>query len=110
MSQVKFLCRLDDIADGAATAATIETEDGPTSVIVLRQGEAALAYYNVCPHAGRNLDYAPGKFLVSKGRITCAVHGACFAVQSGGYLAGPGGGDLVALPVEVIDGEVWTSA
>lgn len=110
MSQVKFLCRLADIADGAATAATLETADGPVSVIVLREGEGAVAYYNECPHAGRNLDYAPGKFLVSKGKITCAVHGACFAVQSGEYIAGPGGGDLVTLSVEIIEGEVWASA
>lgn len=110
MSQVKFLCRVEDIADGSAIAVSLDTEAGATSVILLREDEGVFAYYNECPHAGRNLDYVPGKFLVSKGNITCAVHGACFAVRSGDCVAGPGGGSLVALPVEIIDGEVWTSA
>jgi len=100
------LCRLDDIPDGDAIAVPIASASGGFELIVLRQGERAFAYHNECPHAGRNLDYAPGRFLVRDGRITCAVHGATFAVDSGACLGGPCRSGLVALAVDVIDGVV----
>lgn len=76
-------------------------------LIVLRRGDEVFVYHNECPHAGRNLDYAPGRFLVNKGVITCAVHGACFDVSSGACRGGPAQSGLVAVPVRVVDGAVW---
>ena len=66
------------------------------------------AWLNVCPHAGRRLDFAPGRFLRSKGGdLVCAVHGATFALPQGNCVAGPCRGDcLRAVPVHVADGEV----
>lgn len=101
------LCRLDDIPDGGAIAAHVDTATGGFELILLREGECVFAYHNECPHAGRNLDYAPGHFLVRDGRITCAVHGATFAVESGACCGGPARSGLVGLPVRVIDGAVW---
>jgi len=97
----KPLCRIDEIPDGDAIGLTLD--DG-TGVILLRQGERVFAYYNECPHAGRNLDYAPGRFLVRDGRITCAVHGAAFAVDGGDCCGGPARSGLVAVPIELTDG------
>lgn len=47
------------------------------------------AWLNSCPHQGRRLDYAPGKFLMDKGRLVCAAHGAIFEMADGGCIAGP---------------------
>lgn len=100
------LCRVADIPDGGAIGVTVPSSTGGFDVIVLRIGARVYAYHNECPHAGRNLDYAPGQFLVRDARITCAVHGATFAVESGACLGGPCRSGLVAMPVDVIAGEV----
>ena len=67
------------------------------------------AWINVCPHAGRRLDWAPGRFLASKdGLLVCAVHGASFETRGGVCEAGPCRGEsLRAVAVEVRDGAVW---
>ncbi|HET7358855.1 MAG TPA: Rieske 2Fe-2S domain-containing protein [Rhodanobacteraceae bacterium] len=101
------LCRLQDIADGGAVAVEARLEDGDESLIVLRRGDGARAYRNVCPHAGRRLDWAPGRFLFDDGVLVCAVHGASFAVDSGLCIGGPCRGEhLSAVPVAVVDGTV----
>ena len=66
------------------------------------------AWLNVCPHAGRRLDWAPGKFLRAKdGTLVCAAHGASFELVNGVCVAGPCRGEaLRAVAVEVRDGEV----
>ena len=102
------LCRLDDIADGGATAVDAQLEDGEESLIVLRHGDAACAYRNVCPHQGRRLDWAPGRFLLKNDVLTCAVHGASFATASGLCIGGPCRGEhLSSVPVTVRNGMVW---
>jgi nitrite reductase/ring-hydroxylating ferredoxin subunit len=106
MDKSQPLCRLDEIPDGNAIAARVETAAGGFELIVLRRGERVFAYHNECPHAGRNLDYAPGKFLISDGRLICAAHGATFAVETGACLGGPCSNGLAALPVAVVDGVV----
>lgn len=107
MNATPPLCRLEDIPDGDAIAARVDAPTGACELIVLRQGERAFAYHNECPHQGRHLDYAPGRFLVRDGRLICAAHGATFAVDSGDCIAGPcRGSRLAAAPVEVVDGVV----
>jgi nitrite reductase/ring-hydroxylating ferredoxin subunit len=102
------LCRLQDIADGGAVAVDVRLEDGDESLIVLRRGDSAHAYRNVCPHAGRRLDWAPGQFLKSReGHLVCAVHGATFELSGGVCVAGPCRGDaLRAVAVAVRDGDI----
>lgn len=101
------LCRLEQIPDGDAISAQVDAPDGTYELILLRQGEQAFAYYNECPHQGRNLDYAPGRFLVRDGRLMCAAHGATFTVGDGVCVAGPcRGSRLIAAPIEVVDGAV----
>ena len=84
--------------------------DGDAESLILHRDAAGgvRAWLNVCPHAGRRLDFAPGKFLRSKsGDLVCAVHGAAFALPEGNCVAGPCRGDcLRAVPVHVADGEV----
>ncbi|HET6431598.1 Rieske (2Fe-2S) protein [Dyella sp.] len=101
------LCRLHDIPDGEAIAVDAALPDGEENLIVWRRGEAVHAYLNICPHAGRRLDWAPGKFLLSKGALVCAAHGASFTASSGWCVGGPcRGQSLRRVPVTVRDGEV----
>ena len=79
------------------------------SLIVHRDAAGAVrAWLNVCPHAGRRLDWAPGQFLRSKdGLLVCAVHGASFALATGECVAGPCRGEhLREVAVQCVDGEV----
>ena len=102
------LCRLDDIPEGGAIAVDAALRDGEESVIVLRSENTVRAYLNICPHAGRRLDWAPGKFLVKDHLIVCAAHGASFQEQDGLCVGGPCRGEhLRAVPVRVTDDQVW---
>lgn len=81
--------------------------DGGMAIEVLarRQGEALSVWQNACPHAGRRLDYAPGRFLWHAGRLVCAAHGAQFELEGGRCVEGPGrGGGLTALAVSAVEG------
>jgi nitrite reductase/ring-hydroxylating ferredoxin subunit len=107
MTVRKTLCRLNDLPDGGASALDLGTEAQPDPVIVLRQGDRVFAYRNECPHTGRRLDWAPGKFLIDGNQLICAAHGACFYIESGRCFAGPARGDaLASVAVEVVDGDV----
>lgn len=97
------LCRLDEIPDGGATA----VDAGDESLILLRRGDQVRGYLNICPHAGRRLDYAPGKFLLKNDTLICAVHGATFNWGDGLCIAGPCRGEhLRAVAVQVEADEV----
>jgi nitrite reductase/ring-hydroxylating ferredoxin subunit len=106
MNPERRLCRVVDIPDGGALGIDLDTTDGPVALILLRRGAEVFAYHNECPHAGRRLEYAPGKFMVRDGRLMCAVHGATFAVADGACCGGPARSDLVAQPIRIVDGEV----
>jgi nitrite reductase/ring-hydroxylating ferredoxin subunit len=106
------LAALAALPDGVPTAC--ETDGGaPESLILLRRGDAVRGWLNVCPHAGRRLDWAPGKFLMTKtGQLVCAVHGASFELDAGECVAGPCRGQslrTVAVRVDV-DGMVRLAA
>lgn len=82
--------------------------DGENEAILLyRDDEEIHAWLNICPHAGRRLDYAPGKFLMQDGDLVCAAHGATFRLDNGECVAGPcRGASLRAVPVKWQDDEV----
>ncbi|MBP6596605.1 MAG: Rieske (2Fe-2S) protein [Arenimonas sp.] len=67
----------------------VELDGERQSLILRRDGERIQAWLNICPHAGRRLDYAPGKFLLDQGRLVCAAHGASFELEGGRCVAGP---------------------
>lgn len=104
----KSLIALDAIADGGFAEVEAPVEGSAESLILYRQGDAVRAWLNVCPHAGRRLDWAPGQFLKSKdGLLVCAVHGASFELEGGSCVAGPCRGEaLRAVEVAVVDGMI----
>lgn len=106
---VAALIALDAIAE-AGFAEVDATLDGDSESLVLyRQGVDVRGWLNICPHAGRRLDWAPGQFLKSRdGHLVCAAHGASFSLDDGACVAGPCKGDrLRAVALQVRDGQVW---
>ncbi len=79
--------------------------EGEAESLILHRGQdgRVRAWLNVCPHAGRRLDWAPGQFLRGKdGTLVCAVHGASFDLRDGTCVAGPCRGErLREVAVEV---------
>lgn len=103
------LCRIDEIPEGGAIE--VADQEGPDTLVLLRLGDQVRAYLNVCPHAGRPLNWAPGRFLLAHGQLVCAAHGAAFRPEDGHCIGGPCRGEsLRAIPTELRDGEVWRSA
>ncbi len=105
---VKPLVALDALSDGGLLEIEAEIDGVAESLILHRDGDHVRAWLNICPHAGRRLDWAPGKFLLSKdGLLVCAAHGASFELREGGCVAGPCRGDsLRAVAMHVVDGGV----
>ncbi|MCC8362375.1 Rieske 2Fe-2S domain-containing protein [Lysobacter sp. A6] len=108
-SQSDTLLRIEQIPDGGfhELEARLDGDDAE-SLILYREGDAVRAFLNVCPHAGRRLDWAPGRFLKDKnGHLICAVHGATFELVEGVCVAGPcRGAALRTIDVTVDDGVV----
>src|SRR5690606_11053016 len=72
------LLRLEAIEPDSLHEVEAVLDGDAESLIVHRDAAGAVrAWLNVCPHAGRRLDWAPGRFLRGKdGLLVCAVHGA----------------------------------
>ena len=100
--------RLDVIEPGGFAETEMVVDGVAESVILHRDGDVVRAWVNVCPHAGRRLDWAPGQFLKSReGLLVCAVPGASFELIDGECVAGPcRGQSLQRVEVVVRDGEV----
>ncbi|KRG70095.1 Rieske (2Fe-2S) protein [Pseudoxanthomonas dokdonensis] len=102
------LIALEALPDGEFVELEASLNGDAESLLLYRQGEQVRAWLNVCPHAGRRLDWAPGKFLKSKdGLLVCAAHGASFQPTDGLCVAGPCKGDsLRAVALRIVDGQV----
>jgi nitrite reductase/ring-hydroxylating ferredoxin subunit len=102
------LLAFDAIEDGGLVEIEASIDGDAESLIVHRDGERVRAWFNVCPHAGRRLDWAPGKFLRSQGLLVCAAHGASFELGGGSCVAGPcRGASLRAVALDVRDGGIY---
>jgi nitrite reductase/ring-hydroxylating ferredoxin subunit len=102
------LISLSEIPDGGAQAVDATIDGEPQSLVLTRVGDRVAAFLNVCPHAGRRLDWAPGRFLFEQGELICAVHGARFRPMTGDCVGGPcRGASLKSVAVAVHDGVVF---
>lgn len=103
------LIAMDAIEEGGFAEVEAVLAGDAESLILHRSGDGVRAWLNVCPHAGRRLDWAPGKFLLSKeGLLVCAAHGASFELVGGECVAGPcRGASLRAVEVAIEDGQVY---
>lgn len=102
------LIDLERIPDGGFAEVEALVDGEAESLVLHREGGQVRAWLNVCPHAGRRLDWAPGQFLKTKeGLLVCAAHGATFELTSGTCVAGPCRGEaLRAVPVGIRAGTV----
>lgn len=103
------LIALAAIEDGGLAEVEGSIDGDAESLVLHRDGDSIRGWFNVCPHAGRRLDWAPGKFLKTKdGLLVCAAHGASFELGDGACVAGPCRGEsLRAVALEVRDGGVY---
>jgi nitrite reductase/ring-hydroxylating ferredoxin subunit len=103
------LLPLDRMADGGFAEVEASIDGDAESLLLYRDGDHVRAWLNICPHAGRRLDWAPGQFLKSRdGLLVCAAHGASFELERGECVAGPCRGEaLRAVPVSVREGQVF---
>ena len=103
------LATLEQLAPGGLAEVEASVDGDAESLILHRDAAGDVrAWLNVCPHAGRRLDWAPGQFLVGKdGMLVCAVHGASFELAGGSCVGGPCRGDrLRPVAVHCVEGEV----
>lgn len=98
------LIRRSDLPEAGIVALNVVIAGENESIIVSCKNGNLNAWLNVCPHQGRRLDYAPGKFLIDQGQLVCAAHGATFRLADGECVAGPCRGEhLTEVPVWVGD-------
>ncbi|CAD1794639.1 Rieske (2Fe-2S) protein [Xanthomonas arboricola pv. juglandis] len=97
------LADLAQIPDAGFLEVEAVWDGGAESLVLYRDGAQVRAWLNVCPHAGRRLDWAPGQFLKTKeGHLVCAAHGAAFELSGGECISGPcRGQSLLAVPVRI---------
>ena len=90
------LCILDDVPDGGGLEAAAE-------VVVVRRGDNAWAYRNVCPHFSIPLNYEPNTFCAYGGELLmCAHHSAMFRFDDGVCVDGPClGARLTSVPIRI---------
>lgn len=102
------LLAVEAIADGGFAEVEALVDGDQESLVLFREGQRVRAWLNICPHAGRRLDWAPGQFLRAKsGDLVCAAHGASFSLDDGLCVAGPCKGEsLRSVDVAVVDGQV----
>ncbi len=102
------VCALADIADPGSRGFVIKRGDWPMHGFVVRQNDAVFAYLNVCPHAGRMLNWGPDRFLTrDQLMIMCSAHGAVFEISTGLCVAGPCMGDrLSGIETRIENGQV----
>jgi nitrite reductase/ring-hydroxylating ferredoxin subunit len=100
------LCRIDEL-DNPGSRGFIMLRDGEEEeIFVVRDGNDAFAYVNVCPHRFMPLNWKPDVFLnFQKTRILCVVHAATFDLRDGSYMGGPcPGQSLESIPLRIEDG------
>lgn len=108
LTKSERLCAFSDVTEAGAHEVVATIDGASESLLLLRRDARVAAFLNVCPHAGRRLDWAPGRFLFDQGFLICAAHGASFSVPDGVCVAGPcRGQSLVSVPIEVRDDAIY---
>jgi nitrite reductase/ring-hydroxylating ferredoxin subunit len=104
-----FLCRLDDLPDGASRGFDPACT-GQDTVLVVRYGETLHAWRDACPHhGGTPMAWKKDEYLNgARDRIVCAAHGAQFDIETGVCTLGPCLGQrLQAVQLDVRDNGIY---
>jgi nitrite reductase/ring-hydroxylating ferredoxin subunit len=102
------LCTLHEIGDKGKEV-LLQIDGKTVNIMLFRRQSGVCAFHNVCPHQGRNLNYAPDLFMFTpEGLLVCAHHGACFSLDDGVCVMGPcAGARLKSVAIVECDDEVW---
>ncbi|SAK80272.1 Rieske (2Fe-2S) domain-containing protein [Caballeronia hypogeia] len=95
------ICALHEVPDGGG-------HEAAPAILVLRRGDEAWAYRNVCPHFSIPLNYEPDAFWTyGGGLLMCAHHSAMFRFEDGECIDGPClGARLERVAIRIEDGRV----
>jgi nitrite reductase/ring-hydroxylating ferredoxin subunit len=90
MDEHVFLCRLDELPDGASRGFD-PWREGQDSVLLVRRGQAVHGWRDACPHhGGTPMAWRKDAYLnADRTRIVCAAHGAQFDIETGICTLGP---------------------
>lgn len=103
MSAAAPLCRLEEIADGAARGFDPQGS-GQDTLFAVRRGQRLYLYRDSCPHASSPMAWRKDEYLNRRrDRILCFAHGAQFEVETGRCLLGPCLGQSLEAVAHVID-------
>jgi len=102
------LCRLDELENPGSRGFIMLRDGEEEEIFVIRDGDDAFAYVNVCPHRFLPLNWKPDVFLnFQKTRILCVVHAATFDMRDGSCLGGPCPGQgLETIPLRIDNGVI----
>ena len=108
MPERHVVCRFDELPEPGARGFSFPGAVLPDEWFLVRYEDKVYAYRNLCPHAGRFLNWKEDAFLTKdKTLIMCAGHGALFDPRNGGCIAGAAMGlALESLPVTIEAGQV----
>lgn len=108
MSKIYPLCDFSELPENAARGFTLETEEGPLDIFIVRKAEQVYGYVNSCPHMRVNLNWKPDEFHDYTGQyLQCTFHGATFRIEDGYCIQGPcAGQSLKALNVKNESGKL----
>ena len=99
-----YLCDLDAVPDGGALEIPAEAPGAP-GVVVVRRGEQAWAYRNICPHFSIPLNYEPNTFWAYDSELLmCAHHSALFRFEDGRCIDGPCEGSTLTRVTVSVEG------
>ncbi|MBK8082445.1 MAG: Rieske (2Fe-2S) protein [Devosia sp.] len=105
------LAPLSELEDGSAREFIFGRGTTVFSMFVVRRGDKAFGYLNLCPHYSSPLNYRTGHFLNEDGsRIRCTMHFAEFRIEDGFGVAGAAQNCwLDPVPVHIKDGNIVIS-
>ena len=101
MSQTKVtLCRLDELADGAARRFDVDGR----ALAVVRIGDDVYAIGDRCSHA--NISLSEGDVHAGERELECWKHGSTFSLLTGEPQSLPATRPVPVYEVTVVDGDV----
>jgi nitrite reductase/ring-hydroxylating ferredoxin subunit len=98
------LAQIDEIDDGGALLLTLENNQSPFRIILLRSAGQVFAYVNRCAHLGVPLAAKTEHlYLKPHQNLTCSVHYARFRWSDGVCDYGDCAGEsLLSIPINII--------
>ena len=106
----RLICPSEVLVEaGKGHCFTIERYGREVPAFAIRFNDQVFAYLNECAHVPARLDWQPGEFFDdSKLYLSCSIHGALYAPDSGRCLGGPcQRRGLKPLKVREIDSQIF---